>query len=39
MLYMLVGIILFVGTHLITSMRPLRAGIIGTVGEWPYKGI
>ncbi len=39
MLYMLVGIILFVGTHLITSMRTLRAGIIGTVGEWPYKGI
>jgi len=39
MLYMFAGIILFVGTHLITSLRPVRAGIISTIGEMPYKGI
>lgn len=39
MLYMISGIILFIGTHLITSMRTLRAGIINTIGENPYKGI
>lgn len=39
MFYMLIGIILFVGTHLITSVRPVRTSIVNIIGELPYKGI
>lgn len=39
MLYMIFGIILFVGVHLITAIRPVRSTIINIIGENPYKGI
>jgi len=36
---MLAGIFLFAGTHFISALRPVRAQMIGVIGEGPYKGI
>lgn len=35
---MLLGLVLFLGTHVLTSLRGVRAGLIAQVGEMPYKG-
>lgn len=38
MVMMLLGLIVFIGTHVVASMRGLRARLIASVGEVPYKG-
>ena len=38
MVMMLLGLVVFVGTHVVASMRGLRARLIASVGEGPYKG-
>lgn len=35
----IVGLILFLGAHTLTSQRELRAKLIGALGEGPYKGL
>jgi len=35
----IVGLILFLGAHTLTSRRELRAKLIGSLGEGPYKGL
>jgi uncharacterized membrane protein len=35
----IVGLILFLGAHTLTSRRELRARLIGSLGEGPYKGL
>jgi uncharacterized membrane protein len=34
---MLLGLLIFLGTHLFTTMRVARAGVIAKIGEAPYK--
>jgi len=34
---MLLGLLVFLGTHLFTAMRVARAGVIARIGEGPYK--
>jgi uncharacterized membrane protein len=34
---MLLGLLIFLGTHLFTTMRVARAGMIAKIGEGPYK--
>jgi len=34
---MLLGLLVFLGTHLFTTMRVARAGVIAKIGESPYK--
>src|ERR1700730_17051240 len=36
---LILGLVLFIGMHVVTTQRALRAGLIKRVGEWPYKGI
>jgi uncharacterized membrane protein len=36
---LILGLILFVGIHTLTTMRTLRAATIGRLGEGPYKGL
>ncbi len=35
---MLLGLVLFLGVHVVTSLRGVRAGLIAQVGEGAYKG-
>ncbi len=35
----IIGLILFLGAHTLTSQRELRASLIGAIGEGPYKGL
>jgi uncharacterized membrane protein len=39
MALLIVGLILFLGIHTLTSMREARAALIGRLGEGPYKGL
>jgi uncharacterized membrane protein len=39
MLTLIVGIVLFLGTHSLTTLRETRAGLITRVGPGPFKGI
>mgnify|MGYP000897030601 FL=1 len=34
---MLLGLLIFLGTHVFTTMRVARAGLIARIGEGPYK--
>jgi uncharacterized membrane protein len=34
---MLLGLLIFLGTHVFTTMRVARAGIVAKIGEGPYK--
>ena len=34
---MLLGLLIFLGTHFFTTMRVARAGIVAKIGEGPYK--
>jgi uncharacterized membrane protein len=36
---LIVGLIVFIGTHLFVTMRGRRAAVIARIGEWPYKGL
>ncbi|WP_029003391.1 NnrU family protein [Azorhizobium doebereinerae] len=38
MAMMLLGLVLFLGVHVVSSLPGLRAGLIAQVGEGPYKG-
>ena len=39
MFVLILGIILFLGSHSFTTMRERRAAIVGRIGEQPYKGL
>jgi uncharacterized membrane protein len=36
---LILGLVLFIGTHLVTTQRDTRAALIARVGEGPYKGL
>jgi uncharacterized membrane protein len=36
---LILGLILFLGIHTLTTMRTTRAAVIGRLGEGPYKGL
>src|SRR5690349_6044254 len=36
---LILGLVLFIGIHTLTTLRPTRAAIIGRLGEGPYKGL
>lgn len=36
---LILGLVLFIGIHLFTTMRAPRAALIGRIGEGPYKGL
>jgi len=36
---LVLGLILFLGSHLFVTMRPQRAAVVKRLGEWPYKGL
>ncbi len=36
---LILGLVLFIGIHLFTTLRAPRAALIGTIGEGPYKGL
>jgi uncharacterized membrane protein len=35
---LLAGLLLFLGTHLLTTRRALRARLVGRLGAQPFKG-
>ncbi|MGF6310018.1 putative membrane protein [Bradyrhizobium sp. i1.8.4] len=37
LLVMILGLVLFLGIHVLTSLRDLRAGIVNAIGEGTYK--
>jgi uncharacterized membrane protein len=39
LLVLVLGLILFLGPHVLVTLRPQRAVIIKELGEWPYKGL
>ncbi|MGY3697966.1 putative membrane protein [Bradyrhizobium sp. USDA 3240] len=39
LLVMILGLVLFLGIHVLTSLRELRAGIVNAMGEGAYKGV
>jgi uncharacterized membrane protein len=36
---LVLGLVVFIGTHLFTACRGQRAALIARIGEWPYKGL
>ena len=36
---MLLGLLVFIGAHVFTTMRVARAGVVARIGEGPYKGL
>ena len=36
---LILGLVLFLGIHTLTTMRTARAAVIGRLGEGPYKGL
>ena len=39
MAILILGLVLFLGIHTLTTMRTTRAAVIGRLGEGPYKGL
>jgi uncharacterized membrane protein len=39
MIILILGLILFIGIHTLTTLRTTRAAVIGRLGEGPYKGL
>ena len=39
MTWLIVGLVLFLGIHTLSTMRGTRAALIGRLGEGPYKGL
>jgi uncharacterized membrane protein len=35
----ILGLVVLLGAHVFVSMRPQRAVLIATTGEWPYRGL
>jgi uncharacterized membrane protein len=35
----ILGLVIFLGTHVFVTMRDRRAAIVAQVGEWPYRGL
>ena len=36
---LIIGLIIFIGSHVFVSMRDERAKLVARLGEWPYKGL
>jgi hypothetical protein len=36
---LVLGLILFLGPHVLVTMRPQRAAVVKRLGEWPYKAL
>jgi uncharacterized membrane protein len=36
---LIVGLVLFIGAHVLVTLRGPRAAVIARIGEWPYKAI
>jgi uncharacterized membrane protein len=36
---LIIGLVIFLGVHVVTSLRDLRARLIARLGEGPYKGL
>jgi uncharacterized membrane protein len=36
---LVLGLVLFIGVHVLTSMRETRAAVVARLGEGPYKGL
>ena len=36
---LILGLVVFIGTHLFVACRSQRAAVIARIGEWPYKGL
>jgi uncharacterized membrane protein len=36
---LILGLVVFIGTHGFVTMRAQRAALIARIGEWPYKGV
>jgi uncharacterized membrane protein len=39
LMVLVLGLILFLGPHVLLTMRPQRAAVVKRLGEWPYKGL
>lgn len=39
MFWLIVGLVIFMGVHVLTSMRSSRARVVSILGEGPYKGL
>jgi uncharacterized membrane protein len=39
LLVLVLGLILFLGPHVLVTLRPQRATLVKQLGEWPYKGL
>jgi len=39
LLVLVLGLILFLGPHVLVTMRPQRDALVARLGEWPYKGL
>ncbi|MGH6737483.1 MAG: NnrU family protein, partial [Bradyrhizobium sp.] len=39
LLVLIIGLAVFIGSHVFVTMRAHRAELIARVGEWPYKGL
>ncbi len=35
----ILGLIVFLGTHVFVTMRDHRAAVVARIGEWPYRGL
>ena len=38
MALLILGLVLFIGTHVFVTLRGARAAVLQAIGEWPYKG-
>ena len=39
LMVLVLGLILFLGPHVLVTLRPQRAAVVKQLGEWPYKGL
>ena len=35
----ILGLVVFLGTHVFVTMRDRRATVVARIGEWPYRGL
>lgn len=36
---LIIGLVLFIGIHLLTAVPALRSPVVARMGEWPWKGV
>jgi uncharacterized membrane protein len=36
---LVLGLVVFIATHVFVTMRPQRGAVVKQIGEWPYKGL